>query len=410
MPRIPVSWSIHVVILGMLQACRLFVQLHFFILLQGSWLLSTISPHLLSQFVGSETAVARDDSALQATLDSKGSVSEVEQIATILNGSPIEYQPFFIRRRIMLVITTRQLDLILLEEGLVLEGVVAQGFNANYVTKLATQLTYIGIAHAHVSLADNKPGCCNNRCNNHVQASAMKMAYKLGAESDAWALSLSSSRALLVKKSFHVPLVTKILLFVSKLAKDNKVFFEFHATSCSVRDEDTEDVLLQGTQEGELYLFSTDSSGLDCCGNKMSTIQIGNAFLNDDLCEEVFMEQLVGFEQVVANGSKLASLGANFGNQIQEPTARIDFDFGVDQPTGRVSNGGPAKSPETYMAGRMLAEFSRPKISEGHDSGWDTLKGECKGVGSFTVNKAGRNYERKARQGRQRKAIEVSVL
>ncbi|KAK8661789.1 hypothetical protein V6N13_091384 [Hibiscus sabdariffa] len=77
------------------------------------------------------------------------------------------------------------------------------------------------------------------------------------------------------------------------------------------------------------------------------------------------------------------------------------IDFGGDQPT---------ESPETYMAGRMLAEFSRPKISEGHDSRWDTLKGECKGVGSFTVNKAGRNYERKARQGRQRKAIEVSVL
>ncbi|PON68903.1 hypothetical protein PanWU01x14_092200 [Parasponia andersonii] len=34
----------------------------------------------------------------------------------------------------------------------------------------------------------------------------------------------------------HVPLITKNLISVSKFAKDNKVFFEFHPTICFVKD------------------------------------------------------------------------------------------------------------------------------------------------------------------------------
>nr|KYP50090.1 Retrovirus-related Pol polyprotein from transposon TNT 1-94 [Cajanus cajan] len=44
----------------------------------------------------------------------------------------------------------------------------------------------------------------------------------------------------------HVPLITKNLLSVGKFAKDNCVFFEFHANHCLVKSQETNEVLLQG--------------------------------------------------------------------------------------------------------------------------------------------------------------------
>nr|KYP67039.1 Retrovirus-related Pol polyprotein from transposon TNT 1-94 [Cajanus cajan] len=54
----------------------------------------------------------------------------------------------------------------------------------------------------------------------------------------------------------HVPLITKNLLSVSKFAKDNCVFFEFHANHCLVKSQDTNEVLLQGVVGADgLYSF-----------------------------------------------------------------------------------------------------------------------------------------------------------
>ncbi|KAL4311694.1 hypothetical protein GQ457_01G027230 [Hibiscus cannabinus] len=43
-------------------------------------------------------------------------------------------------------------------------------------------------------------------------------------------------------------------------ARDNGVFFEFHAKNCLVKDEETGAVLLQGKENGGLYQFPIDSS------------------------------------------------------------------------------------------------------------------------------------------------------
>ncbi|KAL4360960.1 hypothetical protein GQ457_04G026310 [Hibiscus cannabinus] len=67
----------------------------------------------------------------------------------------------------------------------------------------------------------------------------------------------SSSRALLLTDLLHVPTITKNLLSVSKFARDNAVFFEFHAKNCLVCDEATGVVLLQGREDGGLYKFAT---------------------------------------------------------------------------------------------------------------------------------------------------------
>ena len=57
-----------------------------------------------------------------------------------------------------------------------------------------------------------------------------------------------------------VPSITKNLLSVSKFAKDNNVFFEFHFDACFVKDQDSQVVLL--TEKVKDGLYSFDSSNL----------------------------------------------------------------------------------------------------------------------------------------------------
>ncbi|KAE8657094.1 hypothetical protein F3Y22_tig00116997pilonHSYRG00993 [Hibiscus syriacus] len=76
----------------------------------------------------------------------------------------------------------------------------------------------------------------------------------------------SSSQTLLLTDLLHVPKITKHLLSVSKLARDNHIFFEFHADTCCVRDEATCNILLRGRQKGGLYTFTLDSQ-LNACNN-----------------------------------------------------------------------------------------------------------------------------------------------
>ncbi|KAL4378290.1 hypothetical protein GQ457_02G009000 [Hibiscus cannabinus] len=68
----------------------------------------------------------------------------------------------------------------------------------------------------------------------------------------------TSSRVLMLNNLLHVPSITKNLLSVSKCARDNDVFFEFHADTCYVRDERSNKVLLQGRECGGLYKFEAD--------------------------------------------------------------------------------------------------------------------------------------------------------
>ena len=56
----------------------------------------------------------------------------------------------------------------------------------------------------------------------------------------------SSSRTLRLHDLPYVPSITKNLVSVSKLARDNCVFFEFHLFHCFVKSQDTKEVLLHG--------------------------------------------------------------------------------------------------------------------------------------------------------------------
>ncbi|RVW87716.1 Retrovirus-related Pol polyprotein from transposon TNT 1-94 [Vitis vinifera] len=59
------------------------------------------------------------------------------------------------------------------------------------------------------------------------------------------------SKILALKQLLHVPEITKNLLSVSKFAADNHVFFEFHPTSCFVKDLSTRTVLMHGQLKGD---------------------------------------------------------------------------------------------------------------------------------------------------------------
>ncbi|KAE8703262.1 Dynamin-related protein 5A [Hibiscus syriacus] len=72
----------------------------------------------------------------------------------------------------------------------------------------------------------------------------------------------ANSHILLLNNLLLVPQITKNLLSVSKLARDNDVFLEFHANRCYVRDEKTRNILLQGDEHECLYSFSMNNNSL----------------------------------------------------------------------------------------------------------------------------------------------------
>jgi len=53
----------------------------------------------------------------------------------------------------------------------------------------------------------------------------------------------------------HVPTITKNVMSVSKFAKDNDVFSEFHTNQCLVKSQATKQVLFQGKLRDGLYVF-----------------------------------------------------------------------------------------------------------------------------------------------------------
>ena len=86
--------------------------------------------------------------------------------------------------------------------------------------------------------------------------------------------SANLSRKLSLKNLLHVPRITKNLLSVSKFAKDNSVFFEFHHNFCFVKDLGTREIVLKGTLDKGLYHFLVDHSPIKrSCSSKCSSSQ-----------------------------------------------------------------------------------------------------------------------------------------
>ncbi|KAL4360589.1 hypothetical protein GQ457_04G012070 [Hibiscus cannabinus] len=315
----------------------------------ASWLLSTISPQLLPQFVGVETAseiwstVLRFFSSRSTTtvislhyklrslrkgnlsmrafvsqvkelcnaLTACGSpISDLETTATILKGLPMEYQPF-------VSIITANRDPFTLDAAIsVLLDAETQLNSFNTLSDLSPSLhvvqkavesnsassTTTGSSRPYRAPGAQGPTSCVCSCvgssnqavvvgshtssqpqanldvaakgqwfvdsgaSHHVSPDSSKLVdsadyagpgkltvgngMRLGISRIGQSSLISSSRTLYLNNVLHVPSITKNLVSVSKLTRDNKVFLEFHARSCVVRDEDTGDVLMTGDEVG----------------------------------------------------------------------------------------------------------------------------------------------------------------
>ncbi|KAE8688933.1 Detected protein of confused Function [Hibiscus syriacus] len=348
-----------------------------------SWLLSTISPHLMSQFIGAETTTAVWNTVLQFftnrsttavislhyklqslkkgndnmhtylthikevcdTLEScECVIPQAEHVTSILKGLPREYQPY------IAFITTMKdalsLDKIcsmLIDAETQLAGFDSQekslpmSVHVVFDQTFTGRSTYRAVARGAsgsanysgvemVSTGEDDCVCCTKyRAEAQLCHSSQTQPCVTATIRDHWvvdfgvthhvtpdsanvfnqknvsgpgnvtvgsgdslsnkaigktALCSSFSRDLILNDLLHVPKITKNLLSVSKLARDNEVYFEFHASRCCVRDEGTGEVLLQGQENDGLYLFQVDS-----ISNKNVSVEVNSVTASRNLYE-----------------------------------------------------------------------------------------------------------------------------
>jgi hypothetical protein len=65
----------------------------------------------------------------------------------------------------------------------------------------------------------------------------------------------TNTRPLALNNILHVPQISKHLLFVHKLTRDNDIFFEFHPSHFFIKDRATRNLLLEGKCESGLNPF-----------------------------------------------------------------------------------------------------------------------------------------------------------
>jgi len=95
----------------------------------------------------------------------------------------------------------------------------------------------------------------------------------------------SPNGQLILKNMLLVPQITKNLISVSKFAKDNHVFFEFHANRCFVKYQDSKRILLQGDVGSDgLYQFPNlqfcSAVSSPACINTVSSVDCNNTVPN----------------------------------------------------------------------------------------------------------------------------------
>lgn len=83
---------------------------------------------------------------------------------------------------------------------------------------------------------------------------------------------LNPAHTLTLHDLIDIPTITRNLVSVSKFAKDNMVFFEFHPDTCLVKSQATKEVLVQGTLGNDgMHVFSNILSAPAPTANYVST-------------------------------------------------------------------------------------------------------------------------------------------
>ena len=84
------------------------------------------------------------------------------------------------------------------------------------------------------------------------------------------------SKTLSLNQLLHVPLISKNLISVSKFARNNKVYFEFHLDVCFVKDQVSQANLMEGQHKNGLYAFSDSQLGLTFSSTNASSSKFVN--------------------------------------------------------------------------------------------------------------------------------------
>ncbi|KAE8731097.1 putative E3 ubiquitin-protein ligase XBAT35 [Hibiscus syriacus] len=198
--------------------------------------------------------------ALQTAVSQESIVPTVGQIVSILKGLPREYQTFM------------ALAGFAAQEEVILENVnIARGFES---TKDGSH-SYSQYHRSHQPT--NSGGRSSGRTGRGRGRFSRSQSGKEGTSrdhvssgpvQDEWVVDLGATHHVTPKSGNITHRVERggpgklmvddvlslhNLLSVSKFSRDNRVYFEFHAHGCCVRD-----VLLRGRVEGGLYVFSGD--------------------------------------------------------------------------------------------------------------------------------------------------------
>ncbi|KAL4354390.1 hypothetical protein GQ457_06G018340 [Hibiscus cannabinus] len=112
----------------------------------------------------------------------------------------------------------------------------------------------------------------------------------------------TNSRSLFLSNLLHVPCVNKNLPPVSRFTKDNNVSMEFFPNSCIVKDLETQQVMLRGSESNGLYKFlckhgSRVHQVAESCDNSVHQVSISLAHTgSSDIC--LHQESSAGLSQI----------------------------------------------------------------------------------------------------------------
>ncbi|KAE8712228.1 hypothetical protein F3Y22_tig00110260pilonHSYRG00155 [Hibiscus syriacus] len=281
----------------------------------ASWLLSTISPHLLPQFVGAETAATiwrivlqffanrsttalmnmhyklhslkkgGDNMCVYLTRVKEGSTDRGYFMLLIAKITGQESLRMDLVRAAMAGAWMNQITMPTLY-GSTKEGSRNLRYNSGKTSSSCENCSKVCVdgpsssiqPQANVVTIAADRWVVDSGATHHVTPDASNMINQseflgpgkltvgngvaLGIDNiDKVALS-TTSRVLLLNDLLHVPQITENLLSISKLAMDNSVFLEFHAKKCYVHDEATGHVLLSGEEVDGLYSFEKVCTGI----------------------------------------------------------------------------------------------------------------------------------------------------
>ncbi|KAL4311624.1 hypothetical protein GQ457_01G037100 [Hibiscus cannabinus] len=139
----------------------------------------------------------------------------------------------------------------------------------------------------------------------------------------------SNSRDLLLRNLLLVPQITKNLISVSKCARDNGVYFEFHAGYCTVRDESSGEELIRGVEVDGLYTFANKFPSVSIAETCVTSRHAGSSLGVAGVAENV-----VEHHDEVVSGNIQSATPAG-GSPVVHGDSPVEYNSGMVRDDGQ---------------------------------------------------------------------------